>query len=483
MKVMCLVGILCLLGGLFSCPEEKTGESGLGFELILTDQKDIVTNINGQIELPIRLNVFYAGSVPQEFYLKIKDLRCKAESLGDKLVLEVLPLELKGIKGETIYVEDQEGNPLATGPKLTVEKCYRMVSSTNSTSDFFALGSLSAFRDNQVIAANLNKISQDQEAELYVQSLDSLFDRYRIDRLGYNKECKKVQIDFPVNEKKYEYWVVTHPVIGGSTWSEKTKTFYTYIPTGYYSGDNIQEVRHRIMRYGEGNERAEVYGLEIEAPVIDMAVDSKGVLYILEKGACYIKYNNGNYANFLVYAGDKKKSGYVDGNLAESRFRDIVALAIDREDNLYVAQSTCIRMITPGGVVKTIAGTAEKGDKSGNIADVRFKDIRGMALAGNGAIYIIDTDYSKVKILNPERTYVEEIGIEADADYLNIAEVIEVDDLHEEKVYQANRPMYVADNGLIYYMVPVGKYYYINVLVPDEFVPEKAWYKRVLDYV
>lgn len=479
MKVKCIVVILCLLGGLFSCSDEGTDQNKSEIELILTGQKDIVTNINGQIELPMRLNVrSYPGSEPYEFYFRIKDGCYKAENLGDKLVLGVLPLELRGVKEETIYVEDERGELLATGPKLTVKKCYRMVSSANQISNFVALGSLCAYDERQVISTGLNLFGEDEKAEITVESLDSLHDRYHIDRLSYKKETEKVQIDFPENEKKYEYWVVTHPVIGGSAWSGKTKTLYTYMPTGYYLHDDLQEVRHRILRYREGEEQAEVYGSEIKDQVVDMVVDSREAVYILEKGACCIKYNRDRNAGFAIYAGHEKKPGCVDGSLPDARFQDIVALAIDREDNLYVAQSTCIRMITSAGIVKTIAGTTEKGDKSGDIAHVRFKDIRSMALAGDGSIYVIDTDYSRVKILNPERTYVEEIDVETDADYLNVAEVVEVNDLHEEKVYQANRPMFVAENGIIYYMVSVGRFYYVNVLVPDEFVPEKAWYKR-----
>lgn len=478
MKIICFIAMFCLCSGLYSCSDESKDGHDTDFELVMLSQKDIVTHINGQVELSVRLDINSAGYVPPEFYFRIKGVRCTPKNMGNKLLLEILPMELRGIEGETIYVEDQDGNLVATGPKLTVERCYRMVSSTNMVSDFLSFGSLCAYQDNRIITANLTSFGKDEEAELTVQSLDSLYDRYRINRLSYKKERKEVRIDFLENEKKYEYGVVTHPVIGGSAWSEKTKTFYTYLPTGYYLNGQVQEIRHRILCYREGNEQAQVYGLDIEDQVVDLVVDSRETVYILEKGACCIKRNSDKSASFSVYAGTEKKPGHVDGNLQEAQFQNIVAMAIDGEDNLYVAESTCIRVITPGGIVKTIAGTAEKGDRSGNLADVRFKDIRSMALAGNGAIYIIDTDFSRVKILNPERTFVEEIQVEMDADYLNAVEVAEVDDLHEKKVYQANRPMFVADNGMIYYMVPAGKYYYVNMLVPDEFVPEDAWYKR-----
>jgi hypothetical protein len=61
-----------------------------------------------------------------------------------------------------------------------------------------------------------------------------------------------------------------------------------------------------------------------------------------------------------TFAGTANRSGSADGVGTAARFNEPQGIAIDSEDNLYVAdrRNHTIRKITPAGVVTTVVGTA-----------------------------------------------------------------------------------------------------------------------------
>lgn len=60
-------------------------------------------------------------------------------------------------------------------------------------------------------------------------------------------------------------------------------------------------------------------------------------------------------------------AGFSDGGGEEARFHGPNAIAIDSDDNLYVADADNfrIRKITPNGIVSTVAGSGKQGNKEG----------------------------------------------------------------------------------------------------------------------
>jgi len=87
-------------------------------------------------------------------------------------------------------------------------------------------------------------------------------------------------------------------------------------------------------------------------------------------------------------------SGSADGPAATARFSAPGAVATDGQGNVYVAdtQNDTIRMITPAGVVSTIAGSpgvAAYADGVG--AAARFNNPEALAVDGSGVIYVADT--------------------------------------------------------------------------------------------
>ncbi len=99
-----------------------------------------------------------------------------------------------------------------------------------------------------------------------------------------------------------------------------------------------------------------------------------------------------NYT-FTTLAGLAGLSGSADGTGSNARFNDPHGVAVDSAGNLYVADTDnfTIRKITPGGVVSTLAGLAGfRGSADGTGANARFNDPCGVAADSAGSIYVAD---------------------------------------------------------------------------------------------
>ncbi len=84
--------------------------------------------------------------------------------------------------------------------------------------------------------------------------------------------------------------------------------------------------------------------------------------------------------------------GSADGDGTNAQFILPGAIAIDGQGNVYVADSTRIRKITPTGNVTTLAGglTADYADGVGT--NSRFSFIGSIAVDKQGTLYVIDQD-------------------------------------------------------------------------------------------
>jgi serine/threonine-protein kinase len=84
--------------------------------------------------------------------------------------------------------------------------------------------------------------------------------------------------------------------------------------------------------------------------------------------------------------------GYVDGAGATARFGNVVGICVDGNGNTYVGDLTnnCIRKITPGGTVSTLAGTTTAGTANGNGATARFSWPSMLVMGKDNHIYVAD---------------------------------------------------------------------------------------------
>ena len=96
--------------------------------------------------------------------------------------------------------------------------------------------------------------------------------------------------------------------------------------------------------------------------------------------------------------------GYADGPGKAAAFNTPSGLAIDGDGNLYVADTgnNAIRKITPGGVVSTLAGGGVAGHQDGRGAAARFNGPVGVAVDATGVVYVSDTYNDGIRRIAPD---------------------------------------------------------------------------------
>jgi sugar lactone lactonase YvrE len=140
----------------------------------------------------------------------------------------------------------------------------------------------------------------------------------------------------------------------------------------------------------------ETYNVTISATNGMMAVDTK-----LTSDAITVATPAYNPTTVSVYAGTTGSTGNTDGRLTAARFSSPAAMAVDRDNNIYIADmnNSRIRMISNTGVVTTIAGngTSSSVDGVGTAATVNKPS--GIAVDGNGVLYLADTNGHRIRRL------------------------------------------------------------------------------------
>ena len=136
----------------------------------------------------------------------------------------------------------------------------------------------------------------------------------------------------------------------------------------------------------------------------ELAVDSKGVLYVADDGNNRIRtIQNGRVDTF---AGST--AGYQDGKGTQAMFRGPTGLVFDTKGNLFVADTGnhCIRKIDTSGNVTTVAGVCQKqlggvgGLKNGPALQAMFSFPRGMDFDSAGNLYIADSGNDRIRKLD-----------------------------------------------------------------------------------
>ena len=131
-----------------------------------------------------------------------------------------------------------------------------------------------------------------------------------------------------------------------------------------------------------------------------IAIDKQGNLFVVDGGNSRIlKITSGG--NVSIFAGTGKP-GNNDGNADEAQFsinmNDVVA---DDQGNLFLADDSRIRKITPQGIVSTIAGSTI-GYSDGDGASAKFNLIAGLGIDKQGNIYAADDNNNRIRKISFE---------------------------------------------------------------------------------
>jgi sugar lactone lactonase YvrE len=134
-----------------------------------------------------------------------------------------------------------------------------------------------------------------------------------------------------------------------------------------------------------------------------VAVDSAGNLYLGDNVQNTIQKVEPGGAPSLL-AGIPGVAGSTDGPGTSATFNTPTGVAVDSAGNVYVADTgnSTIRMISPSGTVTTLAGTAGTlGSTDGTGPAALFFNPFGVSVDSNGIVYVADTNNSTIRVIRP----------------------------------------------------------------------------------
>ncbi len=148
-----------------------------------------------------------------------------------------------------------------------------------------------------------------------------------------------------------------------------------------------------------------------------LAVDSAGNVFVADGLNCTIRKITPTGA-VTTFAGDPGVLGSADGTGSAAQFGYLTGdLAIDHNDNLYVPDRVnhIVRKVTPAGEVTTLAGTAGRfGAVNGTGPDAQFYEPTGIAVDGNGNVFVADSVDYTVRRISPAGVVTSLAGLSRD---------------------------------------------------------------------
>lgn len=135
---------------------------------------------------------------------------------------------------------------------------------------------------------------------------------------------------------------------------------------------------------------------------VAVAVDSSGNVFVADSGNGAVRMIANGIVTTIAGNGTLSYSG--DGGPASAaQFSAIAGIAVDAEDNIYVADTNnnAIRLFPLNGIVSTIAGTGTQGyTGDGGLATfAELNDPMAVAVSSSGTVYFADTGNNSVRQL------------------------------------------------------------------------------------
>jgi len=131
-----------------------------------------------------------------------------------------------------------------------------------------------------------------------------------------------------------------------------------------------------------------------------VAVDNAGNVYVADTDNHTIRKIVASTGAVTTFAGAAGVSGSAEGVGSAARFNNPSGVAVDGEGMVYVADTMnhTLRRVTPLGVVTTLAGSpGVVGSVDGTGSDARFQGPQGLAIDNGGNLYVADTNNHTVR--------------------------------------------------------------------------------------
>ena len=151
-------------------------------------------------------------------------------------------------------------------------------------------------------------------------------------------------------------------------------------------------------------------GLATQAQLGDplgVAVDGDGNVYTADAGSNRIRKVDAATGIISTFAGTGEWGNSGDGSPAtQAHFEEPHGVALDGDGHVYIAGfwSHRIRRVDAfTGTISTIAGTGEwdYGGDGGPATSARFRNPVGLALGGDGNVYVVDHGNRRIRVLHP----------------------------------------------------------------------------------
>ncbi len=135
-----------------------------------------------------------------------------------------------------------------------------------------------------------------------------------------------------------------------------------------------------------------------------VAVDVNGNVYVADRDNHLIRKITGAGV-VTTLAGKSETPGYSDGSGASARFNAPNGVAVDGNGNVYVAEFSGhrIRKITPDGTVSTVAGNGTPGFVQGTGTAAQFNKPAGVAVDKEGNLFVADVGNNCIRKITPDR--------------------------------------------------------------------------------
>jgi serine/threonine-protein kinase len=136
---------------------------------------------------------------------------------------------------------------------------------------------------------------------------------------------------------------------------------------------------------------------------VGLTVDAAGNLYVFDWFNFLIRLiSPDGMVSTLAGTGEQ---GFKDGPAAQAQFRGLaLTLAVDPTGNLVVPDggNHRIRLIAPDGVVHTLAGTGEPGYRDGPVDQAQFDNPTSVAIDAAGNVYVADSANNRIRVITPQ---------------------------------------------------------------------------------